>query len=135
MQEHADIVFANEAFYHAFQLKDLEAMDGIWARRVPVACTHPGWPALSGRDQIMQSWSAIFANPDAPSVVCRGARARRYGETAFVTCYEEIGDSLLAATNIFVREDGTWKLVHHQAGPCHAEPRELAEEEEDPRLQ
>lgn len=131
MQEHADILFANEAFYHAFQLKDLDAMDGIWARRGPVACTHPGWPSLSGRDQVMQSWQAILTNPDALTVTCRGARARRYGDVAFVTCYEEIGENLLAATNIFLREDDTWKLVHHQAGPCHVPPPELAEEEEE----
>ena len=129
MQEHAEIVFANDAFYHAFQMKDLEAMDGIWARRVPVACIHPGWPSLSGRDQVMQSWSAIFANPEAQTVTCRGAKARRYGEAAFVTCYEVIGDSLLAATNFLVREDGAWKLVHHQAGPCHAPPSDLEEED------
>jgi ketosteroid isomerase-like protein len=135
MQEHAEILFANETFYLAFQMKDPEAMDAVWARRVPVACTHPGWPCLSGREQVMQSWSAIFANPDAPGVTCRGAKARRYGDTAFVTCYEAIGDGLLAATNVFVREDGAWKLVHHHAGPCHASPPELAEEEEDTPLQ
>lgn len=132
MQEHAEILFANEAFYLAFQAKDIAAMEDLWARRVPVACTHPGWPSLSGRDQVMQSWAAIFANPGAPAVDCRGAKARRYGDTAFVTCYEVVGDSLLAATNILVREEGTWKLVHHQAGPCHAPPSDLIEEEQPP---
>src|SRR3546814_17800766 len=62
----------------------------------------------------------------------RGARAHRCGEAAFVTCYEVIGDSLLAATNIFVLEDGGWKLVHHQAGPCNLPPADLPKEEERP---
>jgi len=134
MQEHADILFANDAFYLAFEMKDFDAMDGFWAREAPVACTHPGWPSLSGRDQVMQSWAAILSNPDAQAVACRGAKAHRYGDAAFVTCYEVIGDSLLAATNIFVRENDAWKLVHHQAGPCNAPPSELPEEEES-RLQ
>jgi len=134
MQEHADILFANEAFYVAFQTKDMAAMEQVWAQEVPVACTHPGWPSLSGREQVMQSWAAILNNPDNPGVTLRGARARRYGDCAFVTCYEAIGESLLAATNVFVREDGAWKLVHHHAGPCNLPPSDLPEEDES-RLQ
>ena len=134
MQEHADLLFANEAFYVAFQTKDVAAMEDLWARRVAVACTHPGWPSLSGREQVMQSWAAILGNPDTRGVEMRGARAQRYGDAAFVTCYEMIGESLLAATNVFVREDGGWKLVHHQAGPCNLPPADLPEEEEG-RLQ
>lgn len=132
MQEHADILFANEAFYLAFQTKDIAAMEAIWARRAPVACTHPGWPSISGREPVMQSWAAILANPDTRGIAMRGARAHRCGEAAFVTCYEVIGGGLLAATNIFVREDGGWKLVHHQAGPCNLPPADLPEEEEGP---
>lgn len=134
MPENAEILFANEAFYLAFQTKDMRAMEALWARRQPVACTHPGWPSLSGREQVMQSWAAILANPQTRGIDMRGARAHRCGEAAFVTCYERIGDSLLAATNVFVREDGGWKLVHHQAGPCNVPPGELPEEEES-RLQ
>jgi ketosteroid isomerase-like protein len=134
MQENADILFANEAFYLAFETKDMAAMDALWAREAPVACTHPGWPSLSGREQVMQSWAAILANPETRGVAMRGARAHRCGEAAFVTCYEMIGESLLAATNVFVRENGRWKLVHHQAGPCNLPPADLPEEEES-RLQ
>lgn len=134
MQEHADVLFANDTFYLAFQTRDVEAMEDLWARDVAVACTHPGWPTLSGREQVMQSWAAILGNPDSQEVACRGAQARRYGEVAFVTCYEVVGDSLLAATNIFLHGAAGWKLVHHQAGPCNAPPSELPEEEES-RLQ
>jgi len=135
MPEHADILFANEAFYLAFQTKNLDAMEDLWAREAPVACTHPGWPSLDGREQVMQSWAAILANPETRGVEMRGAKAHHCGETAFVTCYEMIGDSLLAATNVFVREGGAWKLVHHQAGPCNVPPTDLPEEEEGGRLQ
>jgi ketosteroid isomerase-like protein len=134
MQEHADILFANEAFYLAFQMKDMAAMEDLWARDASVACTHPGWPSLSGREQVMQSWAAILSNPDTGGIGMRGARAHRYGDAAFVTCYELIGESLLAATNVFVREGDGWKLVHHQAGPCNLPPDDLPEEEEG-RLQ
>lgn len=132
MQKQAEILFANEAFYLAFQTKDMAAMDAVWARAAPVACTHPGWPSLSGRRQVMESWEAILGNPDTRGVAMRGARAHCCGDAAFVTCYELIGGSLLAATNIFLRESDGWKLVHHQAGPCNVPPADLPEEHEVP---
>src|SRR3546814_8193259 len=79
MPENADILFANEAFYLAFQTKDMRAMEVLWAHRQPVACTHPGWPSLSGREQVMQSWAAILANPETRGIEMRGARAYRCG--------------------------------------------------------
>ncbi len=42
------------------------------------------------------------------------------GEAAFVVCHEAIDDAELIATNVFVREGGRWKLVHHQAGQMSA---------------
>lgn len=37
------------------------------------------------------------------------------GDVAFVTCHEVFDGGRLAATNVFVREDGAWRMVHHQA--------------------
>lgn len=135
MSDRAQILFVNEAFYQIFRDRDAAAMDTLWAREAPVACIHPGWSALTTREEVMESWAGILANPESPQVSCHRPKAYLGGDQAFVICYEAIGQALLVATNVFQRESGTWKLVHHQAGPCHAEPRELAEEEEDPRLQ
>ena len=41
--ENRALLAANEAFYRAFASRDAEAMAGLWARTVPVACIHPGW--------------------------------------------------------------------------------------------
>jgi hypothetical protein len=41
------------------------------------------------------------------------------GDTAIVLCRELVGGSPLIATNIFVREDEGWKLLHHQSGPVY----------------
>ncbi|MEE4381537.1 MAG: nuclear transport factor 2 family protein [Pseudomonadales bacterium] len=117
----ARALFANDAFYLAFAQRDLEAMDRLWARRHPVACIHPGWATLHERAAVMESWSGILANPDAPMVTVDHARALGFGDTVLVTCYERIGDQALAASNLFVLEDGEARLVHHQASPC-AEP-------------
>lgn len=122
MPETEAVLFANEAFYRAFADRDVEAMDALWARRAPVACIHPGWSALEGRATVMQSWRAIMGNPASPAIRPRAAKAYLLGEVAFVVCFEEIEGQFLLATNIFVREDGRWRIAHHQAGPTNAAP-------------
>jgi ketosteroid isomerase-like protein len=112
-----EVLEANQAFYRAFNSGDAAAMDGLWAERHPVACIHPGWDVLDGRRDVLASWRNILDSPAAPDVTCSVAEARVLGETAFVTCHEVLPDGRLAATNVFVREDGRWRMVHHQASP------------------
>ena len=109
------VLEANDAFYRAFNQKNFEAMDRLWARSIPVACVHPGWNILLGREAVMESWRGILANPGQPKIVNGGAEARLIGEVAYVTCRELVGGSPLAATNLFVLEDGEWRMVHHHS--------------------
>ena len=122
MDESQAVLFANEAFYYAFSERDLEAMEELWSREVAVTCIHPGWGLLEGRDEVMRSWLAILANPEAPAVICRAARAFVRGDIAYVVCFEEIDGNHLIATNLFAREEGRWRLIHHQAGPTGDAP-------------
>jgi hypothetical protein len=110
------ILAANLEFYRAFAARDLVAMEELWARRWPVGCVHPGWPALSDRDAVMGSWRSILSNPEAPRIACYDERVLLYGETALVLCEEELDGGTLIASNLFVREEGVWRIAHHQAG-------------------
>ena len=114
------VLAANEAFYRAFNQKDVDAMDAVWARREDVACIHPGWNVIQGRDQVMDSWRSILTNPNQPRIVIGGAGVTFAGETAIVICRELVAASGLAATNVFVLQEGDWKLLHHQSGPVAA---------------
>jgi ketosteroid isomerase-like protein len=112
-----EVLEANEAFYRAFAARDPEAMTAIWSSAHPVACIHPGWDVLDGRDAVLGSWRRILTSGDSPDITCSLAEARVFGDVAFVTCHEAIGAGRLAATNVFVREGGAWRMVHHQATP------------------
>ena len=115
---------ANARFYEAFARQDLVAMDGLWARDSSVACIHPGWPALQTRPDVMSSWRAILGerpSEGSPEVSCAEPRATVRGDMGFVVCDELVGPHKLLATNIFVREDGQWMLVHHHAAPVYAD--------------
>jgi ketosteroid isomerase-like protein len=112
-----EVLAANAAFYAAFNGKDVEAMDALWARSVPVACTHPNWNALTNRVDVMASWESILANPRQPKLVAGAAEAIVIGDVAVVICRELVAGSPLAATNVFTLEDGGWRMVHHHASP------------------
>jgi ketosteroid isomerase-like protein len=117
MRAELDALEANAAFYRAFARHDAQGMAALWAEAHPVACIHPGWDVLDGRDAVLASWRRILGSGDAPAIACSRARARILGDLALVTCHEAIGDGRLAATNVFVRERGAWRLVLHQATP------------------
>jgi len=111
-----DVLAANRAFYGAFAASDYAAMDAIWASEAPVACVHPGWPALRGREAVMKSWARILAHPSPPKIAFGDAAVQSLGDLAIVVCREIVDGRPLVATNVFVREDGRWKIVHHHSG-------------------
>lgn len=110
------VLAANRRFYEAFTNRDLAGLDRLWAQRAPVACIHPGWPVLHGREEVMVSWRNILTGPSSPRVACSATHAEIVGEVAFVTCIETLANGRLVATNLFTREDGEWRMIHHQAG-------------------
>jgi len=112
-----EVLAANESFYDAFSRHDITAMETVWSQRTDLACVHPGWDAIVGRREVLSSWRAILASPEAPTVECHQAVAHVIGDVAYVVCSELLPGAELCATNVFVRESGAWKLVHHQAGP------------------
>ena len=125
------VLLTNAGFYRAFAARDLDAMNRLWAEHGPVCCIHPGWNPLVTREEILSSWQAILGGPSAPDVRGRSPRVSVYGEMALVVCFEEIEGGFLVATNGYFRMDGTWKLVHHQAGPAAAAPKDPDNDEDD----
>ena len=123
------ILVANEAFYRAFAMGDVPAMEAIWSTLAPVACIHPGWDALTDRQSVMQSWRGILESP--PPVSCANPQAFIFADAAFVICEELILGGVLIATNMFVREGQGWKIVHHHAGQVDAMPAADLDEDED----
>ena len=121
MNEENALLFANEAFYRAFADRNVKAMGEVWADDAPVACIHPGWTPLVGLESVLASWQGILGNPSSPAIECHTVRAFVQGDAGFVICFEQIGEHVLVATNVFVRRGSMWRMVHHQAGPTAVE--------------
>lgn len=119
IRSEAAVLQANASFYRVFTAGDYAAMSRLWASRTEISCIHPGGGAIVGRSRVLESWREILPQPPDYSMRADHARAQLLGEFAIVLCYEgnDQQPSHLAATNVFVLEDGAWRMIHHQAGP------------------
>jgi len=122
------VAAVNTALYEAFEAADVDRMQRLWDDVDPAAvvCVHPGWPMLRGRDTVLRSWSAVMAGTDYIQFFLTDVRISVVGDTAVVTCQEnvltevtEIGDTHTAvvATNVLVRRDDGWRVQVHHGSP------------------
>jgi ketosteroid isomerase-like protein len=117
------ITEANAGFYRAFEALDLSAMEEVWAHGEHVKCVHPGWPLLTGWEAVRASWETIFLNTQEMRFTLTDVRVAAAGDLAWVTCTENIlsdtdgrvGVTSILATNLFERDRGAWRMVHHHA--------------------
>lgn len=122
----AVVARANTMLYTAFETGDVDLMAAVWDAERPaeVVCVHPGWPMLRGRDHVLRSWSAVMANTEYIQFFLTDVHVSVQGDAAVVTCTEnvltsaDVGDSAaVAATNVFVRRAGGWRLQVHHGSP------------------
>src|SRR5947207_6037290 len=116
-EERDAVLAANRAFYRAFNDRDYQAMEGIWAPAGAMVCLHPGQPPLHERTDILESWRGILRHPEAPRVRCVGEWVIGRGGLAIVVCREILANGQLMATNSFVRSGSGWHMVGHHSGP------------------
>lgn len=115
MGEKQRVLAANEAFYAAFRAADFDRMEALWSKRRKVTVYHPNWPGIDTRDAVMESWYRILVAGDPPQVSASHPTVILSEKSAMVICREDLGGADLIATNVFVLEDGEWKMTNHQA--------------------
>jgi len=119
--ERTEVLATNEAFYRAFEKKDIEAMSVIWSQGTGSLCIHPGRNVLRGWREIELSWLQIFRNTKYLEIETEIIAVEMRDNVAYVILIEKLlqivgGRSVQAqsmATNIFERMASTWYLVHH----------------------
>ena len=113
------VSFVNEAFYLAFESKDITAMENIWANQKEMYCLHPGWHPLTGREEIIESWARILANTAQPQISFDSPQYLRIGEDSVaVNCFERSPQQNMIATNIYQKYSDRFQMIFHQSGIC-----------------
>jgi len=118
----------NAAMYEAFESADVDRMARVWDEVAPeaVVCVHPGWPMLRGRDHVLRSWSAVMAGTDYIQFFLTDVQVSVHGDTAVVTCTENVltevtertrGAGAVVATNVLVRRADGWRVQVHHGSP------------------
>ncbi|GAB2828644.1 nuclear transport factor 2 family protein [Streptomyces daliensis] len=143
---------ANTALYEAVEHGDLDALAELWLDD-EISVVHPGWPVLTGRDEVLRSYALIMANTEYIQFFLTDVEISVLGDTALVRCTENIlsggpaeedGSAgplvggLVVATNVFRRaedgaggEGGGWKVWAHHGSPVLVE-REDEDDDSEP---
>jgi len=114
-KDRQNVLAANAAFYAAFRVSDMKAMQALWSKRQTISVFHPNMRGITGHDAVMRSWTEILMDGAPPDVLASEPHVILSGNCAMVICDEELGYARMIATNIFKREGAHWRMVHHQA--------------------
>jgi translation initiation factor 2A len=103
----------------------LADMEAAWGTGDQVQCIHPLSACIAGREQVLASWKSVFGGGRL-RIALEDVRICAGESEAFVTCVEVVDASeeegRVAATNVFEKQQGAWKMVLHHASPL---PRPL----------
>jgi ketosteroid isomerase-like protein len=122
---HDEVLAANEAFYRAFEKKDIEAMSAVWSQGTGSLCIHPGRNLLRGWKEIRSSWEMIFKNTQYIEIEIDILVKEVRNNIAYVVLVENLLQVSGArrvraqsmATNMFELMAQKWYLVHHHGSP------------------
>ena len=116
-----DVRAANQAFYDAHEQRDMAAMRAVWEHTDRVVCVHPGWPILRTWRVVEESWLRILEGPGRNQFIVTNDVVTVHRDLAWVTLDENLVQGAttgtVAATNVFARSEGGWKLILHHGSP------------------
>jgi ketosteroid isomerase-like protein len=124
------VLAANQAFYDAFEARDIDAMSDLWAHDERVTCVHPGWTELRGWASIASSWAALFGGGQQLQFIVTDPHVVVAGDVAWVTCDENLlagdGSATVASLNLFARDGaGGWRMLAHHGAPVMTGPGDV----------
>jgi ketosteroid isomerase-like protein len=126
MSDADKVISANHAYYTALSARDMRAMEKIWtcaSDNILIAppvnpVTHVGWDAIKRNwERYWAIFETLSVSMEAPTVNVNGPVAWVHGteHSKRLTKSGEVTSSSNYGTNIFVKHDGHWLMVFHQA--------------------
>lgn len=119
---------ASDRFYAALDSMlngDAAPMADVWSHDPTVSTMHPLGGREVGWDAVRGSWEGAAQAFEGGTHKVSDLEVSVLGDTAYTTGIERVdatlgGQSLhfdIRATNIYRREAGEWKIVHHHTDP------------------
>ncbi len=125
-----EVLAATQKLYDAIEdmitTGDLTRMDEAWLHSDDVTARHPmdnwavGWPAIRATWEV----TASFARKDRGGGQVHELKPFVHGDIAYVAVVFQAapswGGEKIMCTNVLLKRDGKWKIVHHHADPSPA---------------
>jgi len=112
-----------QAFYQAFEARDLEAMMATWADDEDIVCVHPGGARHVGYEAVRTSFEQLFSGStkitsrlDAPVLIETVGLAMQ-SAVEHLRAGDEGAHGAAVATNVLMRTPYGWRVVCHHASP------------------
>ena len=128
--EEREVEAALRRFYDAIETMvsggGVDAMSEAWHHTDRVTTRHPIDDWSVGWEQIWATWQfcSSFGRADRGGSTLHGYRIFVYGEVAYATVVYEAspawGGGKMMCTNVLLKRNGAWKIVHHHADPSPA---------------
>jgi ketosteroid isomerase-like protein len=126
MSAEDEVRAAAERFYTALNgvlNGDAKPMADVWSQTADATTMHPIGGRQVGWDQVWDSWQQVAALASGGSVRLGDRLIRMIGNAAYELGIERVDATLagqtirreVRVTNIYRREAGAWRIVHHHA--------------------
>jgi uncharacterized protein (TIGR02246 family) len=115
-----------QAFYQAFETRDIDAMMATWAEDEDIVCIHPGGMRHVGYESVRHSFDQLFAGGTKLTfrldqvVVLETVGLAMQSAIEHLQAGEEGTRGAAVATNVMMRTPSGWRIVCHHASPAPA---------------
>ena len=115
-----------QAFYQAFETRDIDAMMATWAEDEEIVCIHPGGIRHVGYESVRQSFDLLFAGTAKLTfrldqvVLLETVGLAMQSAIEHLEAANEGARGAAVATNVLMRTPSGWRVVCHHASPAPA---------------
>jgi uncharacterized protein (TIGR02246 family) len=121
-----DVRAASDRFYSALEAMangDARSMADVWSHDDDVTTMHPIGGREEGWDAVRGSWEGVASASTDGTLTRSDQVIRVIGNAAYELCTESVSWTFAGepmslegrATNVYRKEQGEWKIVHHHA--------------------
>ena len=117
---------ATQAFYQAFEARDIDAMMATWAEDEDIVCIHPGGIRHVGYESVRQSFEQLFSGNGKLTfrldqvVLLETVGLAMQSTIEHLHVADESARGIAVATNVLMRTPSGWRVVCHHASPAPA---------------
>jgi len=127
------VIEAESEFLGALESLNVARIVRCWSDSDDCTMIFPGVEIARGEAAVRSAWEEVVKHTSRLKTVLRPIGYKRLGDLAWTflggTLVSTHGDETLSVevyiTNVYHREPGGWKLIHHHASPAPHQPSYL----------